>query len=194
MMAYQNLHSHLKEEIWKCNINPKDVKMTFKYSFWREVLEAWAAYNFEPEDEIKPCNIGCRLIWFNSNIRINNKLIWYRKPYESGLATLNQLINLDSGLINSEIICEMFQLTIMGICVECWPLPLIKVSRSDTCVANWWTSVLGIRHISAPALYIMLGLKYPIKPSLLFSVGTSPHFHNFEILLWIYKIYILIYI
>ena len=68
----------LKVLIWKANIVERDIRNSFKPSFWRDVLSAWMKYQSnEPLEQNEICN---QLIWFNSYIKVQGKLICYKKP------------------------------------------------------------------------------------------------------------------
>ena len=70
--AYYHIGTKLKNEtFWKCNFQLKDVsKVCNATDFWKDVVEAWAVYNFRSPanaDEIQD-----QIIWYNSYLRIDN--------------------------------------------------------------------------------------------------------------------------
>ena len=109
--AYMALNDTMKSDIWKCNIAIKDVKATFRDSFWRDVLIAWAKYNHEkPTDRTSIMN---QIVWYNSYLKVNEKLIFIKKAYVSGLNTIAQLVTPEGKFLPIDIISRMFELTIM---------------------------------------------------------------------------------
>ena len=52
-------------------------------------------------------------IWFNSYIKVNSNVIFYEKPYKEGLKYIGQLVDTNGKRIPTEIICMMFEITIM---------------------------------------------------------------------------------
>ena len=77
-LAYDALKIDLGAEIWQCNLKSDDVCMLFGHcEFWRDVLYVWAEINYsEPEDQNEILN---QILWYNSNIRIADKPIYYKK-------------------------------------------------------------------------------------------------------------------
>ena len=81
--------SSLKENIWRCRIHPTDVaSMKFNSLFWREALMCWCEYNYYRNTRTEN-----QIIWYNSNIKVGGKLIWWRDLYESGLIFVHQLFS-----------------------------------------------------------------------------------------------------
>ena len=65
--------SPLGEDIWRCSLYEWDVKtLNIANPFWEDVLYSWNTYNSHHERRIEN-----QLIWYNSNIRIQNKpVLW----------------------------------------------------------------------------------------------------------------------
>ena len=55
------------------NIKSKDIQLKFKGSVWEDIWKAWTNVNFHQPDLIN--QILNQIIWFNSHIQINNKII-----------------------------------------------------------------------------------------------------------------------
>ena len=111
--AYKTLkvEGTLENLIWKANIIEKDIKTSFKASFWRDVLSAWMRYQaVEPLEKNEICN---QLIWYNSYIKVQGKLICYKKALDAGLMYVSQLFHSEGGLISCEDSCRFFDLTVM---------------------------------------------------------------------------------
>ena len=85
-LAYSFFAPLLKDNVWRCNLQDKDVKYVTNNTFWQDVLKAWAKINFKAD----PPGSG-QIIWWNSCIRICNKPVLWKKSFEKGLLTVNQL-------------------------------------------------------------------------------------------------------
>ena len=90
--AYENLSPTLRDCIWICNLHEKDVNIVMnnkgdaRNSFWRDVFKAWCSYNYDNEKSEKDT-----FLWFNSEIRINDKPFLWEKYYKEGLCWASQL-------------------------------------------------------------------------------------------------------
>ena len=65
-----------------------DVRKHFKPSFWRDVLEAWALYNYEKAEEMTKDQVMNQYIWYNSHVLIEKKLVFFVKAWNEGLETI----------------------------------------------------------------------------------------------------------
>ena len=109
--AYKALDNPTGDVLRECNIEANMIRRTFKPSFWRDILESWSYYNFQTP--IKPSEIVNQVIWFNSHILVKNAPLFYQKAFESGLIYVGQLFNADGGPLASELITNMFDLSII---------------------------------------------------------------------------------
>ena len=109
--AHKILDSGIKNDIWRCNINEKDIKKLFKDSFWRDILIIWAKYNFhKPENQTEIKN---QTIWYNSWIRINKKPCFFKKPYQDSLMYVTQLFDQEGKIISYQNFKSFFNITQM---------------------------------------------------------------------------------
>lgn len=94
----------IKEEfMWKCNLNKRDLEVLFntvKNDFWKGVLEAWAVYNFH--DPTTAGQIKDQTLWFNSHIRIQNRVVFYQIWYEEGIKAVGDIMNNDGSIMTYE--------------------------------------------------------------------------------------------
>ena len=65
------------------------MESTFKKSFWRDVLTAWAKYAYidSPSHE----QLVNQMIWYNSKIKSNNKILHSKKAFKAGLRRVSDL-------------------------------------------------------------------------------------------------------
>ena len=89
-MVYAMLRcSDLAENLWRCSISPEDVeKLKFTNTFWRDVLKAWAEYNYYGEVRIEN-----QIVWWNSKIKIKGKMIMWKNAIRLGLLYVHQLFD-----------------------------------------------------------------------------------------------------
>lgn len=73
-VAYQNINPRIDDRICSCNLVPNDVTQICKGdNFWTKVLYSWCLYNYE--DGVDSKLVNCKIIWYNSHIKIGNKII-----------------------------------------------------------------------------------------------------------------------
>ena len=90
-LAFYHMNVKIKNElIWECNFSKKDVKQ-FKCNnkFWESVLMAWAEYNFNHPNTVQ--EYANQVIWYNTHIRVADKMIWYEWAYNLGLMYVKDL-------------------------------------------------------------------------------------------------------
>ena len=77
----------MQQDIWRANICPEDVmNLRITSTFWKDVLYSWSCYNYFTEKRIDN-----QIIWYNSQIRIDNKTVFWRELYINGLKFVHQL-------------------------------------------------------------------------------------------------------
>ena len=88
----------LGEDIWRCSIEPTEVsKLKCKSDFWRDVLSSWNEYNFFHQKRIEN-----QMIWYNSYIKIEDKLVFWADSYRKGLKYVHQLFDNNMEFISYE--------------------------------------------------------------------------------------------
>ena len=97
----------LKEDIWRCNLSPKDVKYFCEVPFWQDVLTAWCMYNYE-----ETTSPQMQFLWLNSQIRVMGRPILWKGPYEKGLKYVSQ-IQSTIQLSVAENLCQKFGISQM---------------------------------------------------------------------------------
>lgn len=87
------------ELFWKCNLNKQDLHMLCNNipCFWKEVLEAWCVYNFK--NHLTDADIKTQTVWFNSFIKVQDKVIFSKECYESGIIYIADIINEDGSML-----------------------------------------------------------------------------------------------
>ena len=100
------IHHILKQSggffLFRCNYDVKDVPI--RSQFYSKLLQWWSEFRIEFDAEKDWQNI----IWNNKDIRINNKSVFYKNFFESGIIYVNDLLfelnNIDSYNVISNII------------------------------------------------------------------------------------------
>ena len=69
-------------------MQPEDVSVLTNDIFWKEVFEAW--YSFKQVSE-KSSRTEDKIIWLNSQIRVQNKPVLWKDCIERGLIYISQL-------------------------------------------------------------------------------------------------------
>ena len=97
------------DNIWRCSISSQDVdRMNIPNLFWKQVLKCWSEFNYYYESRIEN-----QIIWYNSKIKINKKMIWWKTQYERGLMYVYQLFK-DGNFKTEQQINEEFSLDILA--------------------------------------------------------------------------------
>ena len=101
-IVYKTLCPSLKHDIWLCQINSMELSQIVTKEgnpFWFDILFSWRVYN---KKQNLPNN---RYLWFNSEIKIEDKPIKWGKALKKGL-----IVN---GLLSIAKAGQKFELTLM---------------------------------------------------------------------------------
>ena len=72
--------------LFHCNYDVKDIPITSQ--FYSELLKWWSDFREEFDSEREQQNI----VWNNKEIRIDNKPVFYKNFFESGIIYVNDLL------------------------------------------------------------------------------------------------------
>ena len=78
--------------------------LNIKNTFWKEMLQAWCEFNYEPS------KIHDQPIWYNSRLRIKNKPFFWKRNFKKGLYKISQLYE-GGTIISIQKAYESFGLT-----------------------------------------------------------------------------------
>ncbi len=77
--------------IWQCNLHKNDIDIFMtKKNFWKDVLFSWCTVNYKTPINFE--DIRNTTIWYNSEIRIKNKPIFYKKCHNSGMTYIKDIL------------------------------------------------------------------------------------------------------
>lgn len=84
---------------FNCNLKYCEIPFYInKNSIWNDVMKYWCEFNFEKEECLLRSNeILAAHIWYNSNIKVGNKVIFWKQWYNKGLEIINDVIDPSSG-------------------------------------------------------------------------------------------------
>ena len=108
-LVYNIIEPKVREVIWTCNLKDSDSTMLpCTNKFWQEVMLVWCKYLYTEVQEVD------QVLWYNSNIQVNNSpIVWYH-AVERGLWYVSQLYQ--NGQIRSHgSLREEFGLTTLQI-------------------------------------------------------------------------------
>jgi hypothetical protein len=105
------------EYLLKCNIKYEDLpfkKELKNLKLWEEIFKYWCEENYE-EKTMDINKIMDQSLWFNTNIKINKRVIYWEKWYNDGFKWLADLIFMDNeGNMRLMTLKEMEEFNIPG--------------------------------------------------------------------------------
>ena len=93
-VAFYLINCKLTNELlWDCNFSVADVdQFECKSEFWKSTVKAWAKYNYCCSNQMCEEQKANQILWYNSEIKINNKMVFFRKWYERGIIYVKDLV------------------------------------------------------------------------------------------------------
>ena len=91
-LAYHYINSGIKNALfWECNFNIADCKQfNIQNPFWKSVVDAWSEFNYrDPQTQNEIQN---QVIWYNSNIKIGDKMVLYQAWFNQGIYYIKDLM------------------------------------------------------------------------------------------------------
>ena len=78
--------------------------------FWTDVLRIWLKVNYEAP--ISNQQVKEQVIWFNSNIKVDNKPFIFRKWYENGISQIKDLLDDEGNFLSYRQLANKFSLSL----------------------------------------------------------------------------------
>ena len=100
--------------VFRSNLSIMDIDyLKIKSTFWTDVLKSWCEYNFRNMAEIE-C-VDREILWLNSYIRVNNKVLYYAECIRNQILTIGDLYH-DNILLDRHLINMLYDtnITVMG--------------------------------------------------------------------------------
>ena len=156
--VYQKIHP-LKSLIWKCNINPVDVpELKIPSKFWSDVVTAWADLNFYLNIY---GNTTDQILWLNSRIKIDNKLIFWGDCYRRGLVYVKQLfcngkVKSFINLYNEYGLDAIRLNSIFAAIPKDWRMECVTLDANAPMKPHNYDYLIGKKHLAAYAYEIFV--------------------------------------
>ena len=107
--VYQYICPEIGPNIWCCNISPKDVpKIKISNAFWRDVMLAWAEYHHTEQ-----CEEEQQILWWNSNIRVEDAPLWIPRCAKKGLIYVHQLFDDNGEYMCEQVVQQKYGMSVM---------------------------------------------------------------------------------
>lgn len=130
-----HLKTYGKSFLFECNYHKNDIVVN--NPFIRDVCSAWSTYtHYKPES-----NFGDEIIWNNSYIKINKKIILYKAMKQKGIMFVKDLFNTSNRPIPINAFKDRYSLDV---------LPFTILFGIITAIPNEWKSRLGETTLDAP--------------------------------------------
>ena len=148
--------------IWKCNVKDIHLEAISDYNgFWSDVLKAWCKLNYSRKDNLT--DILDSIIWYNSDILVNNKPIFYKKCYEKGIVKIRDILNENNAFLSHNEICRKYGYTIDWVSyfglIEAIPQDYKTIIRNgaynDTVVTTFYENLIQ-KDLTSRILYFDL--------------------------------------
>ena len=100
LAKYMKINVHM---FFHCNLKENDIHYCLYQkpsSFWHNVLSIWCKSNYRLPSEVESPNE--EILWFNSNIRINRHVVFFKGGYEKGVNKVLDLKKDDDSFMNFE--------------------------------------------------------------------------------------------
>ena len=97
------------EKFWNCSLKPSDIQtlphLQDVNPFWMEVTEKWF---FIRSALCKKSELQNEILWFNSQIKVNHKVIYNAKAARLGLLCVKDLIDSENKLIKYDTLMVLY--------------------------------------------------------------------------------------
>ena len=91
----------IPQHVFECNLSPKDTTKLKCKNVFKSILNAWCIYNFyQPTSRNQVLD---QVIWYNSHIRINGKIIFWKKLYVKDIVYFKDLLSNNEMLSFEEL-------------------------------------------------------------------------------------------
>ena len=103
---YNGINTVLGDGIWYANLRYEDFP-TGETNIWRAVLKAWCKFNFH-HPRTKNA-VRQQMIWFNSHIKVNKKIICIRKAVQAGLLYLQDILTDQGKYLSFDLMNQKYE-------------------------------------------------------------------------------------
>ena len=108
LVYHMNRLDAIDEDIWRCNLRPEDVdKIGVRDKFWEDVLKGWGMFNCYKNKRIEN-----QILWYNSQIQVRKRPIFWKDVSDKGLKYVHQLFQ-DRQYKSDQQVMDEFGLTVL---------------------------------------------------------------------------------
>lgn len=152
---YGQLTLTVDERIWQCNLGIKVAQNLCKSVFWGDVLVAWNELNRRNISSVR--DMSEQIIWLNSYIKVDNKLLLNEQAWNAGLTAVADLFDGKSLLSFNEL-CSKFGPILSWFehlqLVEAIPILWRQsITRDGTLVISTGHNIHRIQSMTAHSMY-----------------------------------------
>ena len=85
--------------------------MNINNAFWKDVLESWLCYIkvYEKQDRFRN-NYYSIPVWYNSNIKIGNKVVFFKSWYDKGVKVVQDFLDEDGHFLCYDVFQQLYNL------------------------------------------------------------------------------------
>ena len=95
LFMLRHIPLELQQLIWDCNILYDDLPMSQQLNpFLREILKTWCNMNSNSQVE-NIDEVAEQILWWNSNIKINKQVVFYKNYINEGVRKVKDVVNDD---------------------------------------------------------------------------------------------------
>jgi putative transposon-encoded protein len=85
------------DDFLQCNLKETDIPFKIeKNSIWYDIVHNWCEVNYR-DKVIEPDDITAESLWFNSHLKIDNKVLWNRHWWDKGIHLICDLMDVEKG-------------------------------------------------------------------------------------------------
>ena len=110
-LADEILENPVGNLLWNCQLNKKDANKVFqKNTFWHQTAKLWMELSYE--HPVNEAMVLRQVLWFNTNIKINEKVIMYSNWHKHGINLISNLFTQEGNLksvhqLKNEFNCQI---------------------------------------------------------------------------------------
>ena len=145
-LAYQLMNNQYGDLIWQGNLTVNDLEhLSLFKCYWTDVLHAWTRHTyFKP---LSGCQVREQSLWLNSAIKVENRLIFYKKWSKVGIQRIKHLLNDDGSFMSVTQLYNKYKIKVSF--TKLWGV-IDAIPRSWK---TWIKEVGGPKHIDWLSLY-----------------------------------------
>lgn len=111
-----------------------DILIPKNNDFWNDVFTSWLYVMKNTENEMYAKNNFLNVpVWFNSNIRINNNSVFYKKWYQNGVKNVGDFLSNEGNFLTKNMFQQKFNIS--RICIMQYNSIITAISSFLKCMS-----------------------------------------------------------